>query len=178
MKCLTSRIACITHTHTHTHIYIYMHSSTFGKGWVGMSACPLVVLACRESLHVCTVCIWRCEHARFCVEVFYALYINFHSFIHIYICNGAEWSKDKTQAAESIKWRPQQAYGSNQFLLVQPQTVFSTHPKSSRSRIDKRTARATGNTRYHYSKIAPLDHKMADNCVSLARTNTLSLYNN
>ena len=79
-----------------------------------------------------------------------------------------------TQAAESIKWRPQQAYGSNQFLLVQPQTVFSTHTKSSRSRIDKRTARATGNTRYRYSKIAPLDHKMADNCVSLARTNTLS----
>ena len=92
----------------------------------------------------------------------------------IYICNGAEWSKDKTQAAESIKWRPQQAYGSNQFLLVQLQTVFSTHTKSSRSRIDKRTARATGNTRYRYSKIAPLDHKMADNCVSLARTNTLS----
>ena len=89
-------------------------------------------------------------------------------------CNGVEWSKDKTQAAESIKWRPQQAYGSNQFLLVQPQTVFSTHTKSSRSRIDKRTARATGNTRYRYSKIAPLDHKMADNCVSLARTNTLS----
>ena len=58
-----------------------------------------------------------------------------------------EWSKDKTQAAESIKWRPQQAYGSNQFLLVQPQTVFSTHTKSSRSRIDKRTARATGNTK-------------------------------
>ena len=61
-----------------------MHSSTFGKGWVGMSACPLVVLAC-ESLHVCTVCIWRCEHARFCVEVFYALYIIFHSFIHSFI---------------------------------------------------------------------------------------------
>ena len=72
------------------------------------------------------------------------------------------------------KWRPQQAYGSNQFLLVQPQTVFSTHTKSSRSRIDKRTARATGNTRYRYSKNAPLDHKMADNCVSLVRTNTLS----
>ena len=49
-----------------------------------MSACPLVVLAC-ESLHVCTVCIWRCEHARFCVEGFYALYINFHSFIHSHI---------------------------------------------------------------------------------------------
>ena len=26
-----------------------------------------------------------CEHARFCVEVFYALYINFHSFIHSFI---------------------------------------------------------------------------------------------
>ena len=43
--------------------------------------CPLVVLAC-ESLHVCTVCIWRCEHARFCVEVLYTLYKNCHSFIH------------------------------------------------------------------------------------------------
>ena len=37
-----------------------------------------------------------------------------------------EWSKDRTQAAESIKWRPQQAYGSNQVLLSQPQTIFST----------------------------------------------------
>ena len=37
----------------------------------------LVVLVC-ESLHVCTVCIWRCEYARFCVEVFYVLYINFY----------------------------------------------------------------------------------------------------
>ena len=43
------------------------------------------------------------------------------------ICNGAEWSKDRTQAAESIKWRPQQAYGSNQALFAQPQAVFSTH---------------------------------------------------
>ena len=43
------------------------------------------------------------------------------------VCNGAEWSKDRTQAAESIKWKPQQAYGSNHVLLVQPQTVFSTH---------------------------------------------------
>ena len=40
--------------------------------------------------------------------------------------------------------------------------------------LDKRTAWATGNTRYRDSKITPLDHKMADNCVSLAHTNTLS----
>ena len=58
------------------------------------------------------------------------------------------------------------------YLLSRRQ--FSAHTKSSRSRIDKRMARATGNTRYHYSKIAPLDHKMADNCVSLSRTNTVS----
>ena len=30
------------------------------------------------------VCIWRCEHARFYVEVFYALYIHFHSFTFIH----------------------------------------------------------------------------------------------
>ena len=41
-------------------------------------------------------------------------------FLYLFVCNGVEWSKDKTQAAESIKWRSQQAYGSNQFLLVQP----------------------------------------------------------
>ena len=49
---------------------------------------------------------------------------------------------------------------------------FSAHTKSSRARIDKRTARAARNTRYRYNQIGPLDHKMADNCVSLARTNT------
>ena len=51
---------------------------------------------------------------------------------------------------------------------------FSVHTKSSLARIDKRTARAAGNTRYRYNKIGPQDHKMADNCVSLARTNTVS----
>ena len=72
--------------------YVYSIVPLLGRGgWVGAVCtceCPLVVLAC-ESLHVhtcndvCTVCIWCCEHARFCVEVFYALYnINFHSFIH------------------------------------------------------------------------------------------------
>ena len=35
------------------------------------------------SLHVCIVCIWRCEQARFCVEFGYSVYIDFHSFIHI-----------------------------------------------------------------------------------------------
>ena len=32
-----------------------MHSSTFGKGWVGMSACPLVVLACEAYMYALCV---------------------------------------------------------------------------------------------------------------------------
>ena len=51
---------------------------------------------------------------------------------------------------------------------------FSAHTKSSRAHIDKRTAWAARNTRYRYNQIGPLDDKMADNCVSLASTNTLS----
>ena len=47
-------------------------------------------------------------------------------------------------------------------------------PKSSLARTDKRAARAARNTRYRYNQIGPLDHKMADNCVFLARTNTVS----
>ena len=58
------------------------------------------------------------------------------------------------------------------YLLSRRQ--FSAHPKSSRARIDKRTARAARNTHYCYNQNRPLDHKMVDNCVSLARTNTLS----
>ena len=52
---------------------------------------------------------------------------------------------------------------------------FSAHTKSSLAHIDKRTARATRNTCYRYKQISPLDHKMADNCVSLARTNEFPL---
>ena len=73
----------------------------------------------------------------------------------------------------SQKARPQQAATANRFYSTAADN-FSAHPKSSRARIDKRTARAARNTRYRYNKIGPLGHKMADNCVSLARTNTVS----
>ena len=63
--------------------------------------------------------------------------------------------------------------GGNQVLLYSSRP-FSAHTKSSLARIDKRTARAARNTRYRYSKNGPLDHKMADGCLSLARTNTVS----
>ena len=51
--------------------------------------------------------IWRCEHARFCVEVFYALYINFYSFIHSFIiwtrgcCPSIIWTRG---CCPSIIW--------------------------------------------------------------------------
>ena len=70
------------------------------------------------------------------------------------------------------KWRPQQVYGGNQASLYSSKH-FSAHPKSSLACIDKRAARAARNTRYHYNQTDPLDHKMADNCVSLACTNTV-----
>ena len=59
-------------------------------------------------------------------------------------------------------------------FIVQQQQIFSTHKSLTPARIDKRTARAARNTRYRYNQISPLDHKMADNCVSVARTNTVS----
>ena len=95
------------------------------------------------------------------------------------LCNGAverrtgQWPRQQSQSKSGDHSRRMAAIRF--YLLSRRQ--FSAHPKSSRSRIDKslkRMARATGNTRYRYSKIAPLDHKMADNCVSLARTNTVS----
>ena len=37
------------------------------------------------------------------------------------------WSVEgQDTAGESVKWRPQQAYGNNQVLFAQLQTIFST----------------------------------------------------
>ena len=78
-----------------------------------------------------------------------------------------------TDSGVCQKWRPQQAYGGSQVLFYSSRQ-FSAHTKSSLARIDKRAARAARNTRYRYNQIGPLDHKMDDNCVSLAHTNTVS----
>ena len=93
----------------------------------------------------------------------------------VFVCNGAvEWSKDRTQAAESVKnGDHSRCMAAIRFYLLGCRQ-FSAHTKSSLAHIDKRKARAARNTRYRYSKNCPLDHKMADNCVSLAHTNTLS----
>ena len=82
---------------------------------------------------------------------------------------------DRTQAAESGKMVTTAGVRQqSSFICSAAHPNFSAHPKFSLARIDKRTARAARNTRYRYNKIGPLDHKMADNCVSLARTNTVS----
>ena len=94
--------------------------------------------------------------------------------VYIYICYGAVENRTVTQAAESVKNGDHSRRTAAVRFYFLSRRQFSAHTKSSRSRIDKRTARATENTRYRYSKNGPLDHKMADNCVSLARTNTLS----
>ncbi len=50
-----------------------------------------------------------------------------HYFNNSHLCVMVRRSGRRTaQAAESVKWRPQQAYGSNQVLFAQPQTIFST----------------------------------------------------
>ena len=87
-----------------------------------------------------------------------------------------EWSEWETTGHRQrilSKMETTAGGGGNQILLYSSRQ-FSAHPKSSLARIDKRTARAARNTRYRYNQIGPLDHKMADNCVSLARTNTVS----
>ena len=46
----------------------------------------------------------------------------------VVLWSGGEVEQDSDPGSGvSQKWRPQQAYGSNQVLLAQPQTVFSTH---------------------------------------------------
>ena len=79
-----------------------------------------------------------------------------------------------TQTAESVKnGDHSRRMAAIRFYLLS-RRQFSAHTKSSRTRIDKRMARATRNTHYRYNQNGPLDHKMADNCVSLACTNTVS----
>ena len=93
---------------------MHVWRTTLGAVCTFWYECPLVVLA-SESLHVCTVCIWRCEHARFCVEVFYVLHINFHSFIHsircakLLTCASEEWAN---------KWQAVCSDSLRQFVIV------------------------------------------------------------
>ena len=74
-------------------------------GWVG-AVCAfwyeylLVVSAC-ESLHVCTVCIRRREHARFCVEVFMRYIKKKKSFIH-YWCNRCVYRTEQEEKQNDV----------------------------------------------------------------------------
>ena len=76
-------------------------------GWVGAVCtfwyeCPSVVLAC-ESLHVCTVCIWRCEHTKFCAEVFQLCAIYKFSFIHSFSCMLGEKGEKRERGSPKLQ---------------------------------------------------------------------------
>ena len=102
------------------------------------------------------------------------LVLNHYIYIYVMVWWSVEQDSEPGSGRGLSKWRPQQAATANRLLFYSSRQLFSAHPKSSLARIDKRTVRAAGNTRYRYNEIGPLDHKMADNCVSLARTNTVS----
>ena len=89
------------------------HTLNFQKGVGGNRAvllywyeCLLVDLACQKP-----VCICCCEHERFCVEVFYAAYINFYSFIH----------------PSLLIWRQRESHGFHGNLSVQMQMQKITY---------------------------------------------------
>ena len=87
-------------------------------------------------------------------------------------CRKCRWQVT-AKHAYTLRIEPCFGIGHNLSLICQMTSEDIKHQLNNNN-IDKRTPRATGNTRYRYSKIAPLDHKMADHCVSLARTNTVS----
>ena len=65
----------------------------------------VVVIAC-ESLHLCTVRIWRCELARFLCGGFYAPYTHFHSSYILYFnlyCIVARFSTFAVQLVSSLR---------------------------------------------------------------------------
>ena len=86
-----------------------------------------------------------------------------------------EWSGRRTGHRQQSQSKSEiTAGGGSSQVLLYISRQFSAPPNSSLTRIDKRAAQAAKNTHYRYNQIAPLDHKMADSCVSLARTNTVS----
>ena len=102
-------------------VYFFIIYFLFFQNWF-----RTIIMTTKKNKSVfCIVCcnMLSCQTSVFVLYIFATSgYI-----VCVYMCNGVEWSKDRTQAVESIKWRPQQAYGSSQVLLSQPQTIFSTH---------------------------------------------------
>ena len=84
------------------------------------------------------------------------------------------WSVEGQETGSRVSKNGDHSRRTTIRFLFYSSRQFSAHTKSSLARIDKRAARAARNTRYRHNEIGPLDHKMADNCVSLARTNTVS----
>ena len=86
-----------------------------------------------------------------------------------------EWSGQRTGHRQRSQWNGDHSrrMAAIRFYLLS-RRQFSAHPKSSRSRVDKRTARAARNTRTLSLQQNRPSRPQNDNCVSLARTNTVS----
>ena len=74
------------HIHS-TKLIFYMQTMQWctKKSWVHywILVWMSLVVKAWESPQVCSVCIWRCEHARFHVGVFSTIHIIIHSFIQL-----------------------------------------------------------------------------------------------
>ena len=81
----------------------------------------------------------------------------------------------RTQAAESVKMETTAGRRQQSGFILQQQTVFQ-HTQNPHSHAYIREWRGLQGTLAitMYNQISPLDHKMADNWVSLTCTNTLS----
>ena len=106
----------------------------------------------------------------------YDAYLLALSHIYIYVMEWwsvvtGQWARQRSRSKMETTAGVRQQSG---FTFSAADNFQHTKNPHAHAQITKRMARATGNTRYRYSKFACLDHKMADNCVSLARTNTVS----
>ena len=113
---------------------IFLHLTMLlleGGGGLVVLFGSLVVLACespRAYIYICTVYSCRCEHARFCVEILYALYKTFHSFIQA-LCILKEETNAVFGCGHQCSKQKQQLPSEASFVL---QTVPSFQVRSER----------------------------------------------
>ena len=96
--------------------------------------------------------------------------------VYIYVCVMEWWSVEGQDTGSGVSKMETTAgvWQQSGFICSAADNFQHTQKESSWACIDTRMALAARNTHYHYNQNGPLDHKMADNCVSLARTNTVS----
>ena len=107
---------------------------------------------------------WTSLTSRLCYKM--------HNFIYIYVMEWWRVEGQDTGSGVSKNGDHSRRTAALRFYCTAADNF--QHTQNHDTHIDKRMAQATRNTCYRYNQIGPLDHKMADNCVSLASTNTVS----